>query len=195
MQGFRAIFADIPDPRDFNAQHDLTEILFIALAASLCGADSCVGFAEFGRAKEPLLRAFLTLAHGIPSHDTFTRVLRHLDPQPLEAALIRFVAVLGQALGQPPAGRVVAVDGKRLRGATMPIIAGFPFPLAVEILPMHLPLPAKIRTELLEPIHLDADPDKADDKAYVDSIYREVEGAIQAGMDRLAKRRSFPVFG
>ena len=85
--------------------------------------------------------------------------------------------------------------GKRLRGATMPIIAGFPFPLAVEILPMHLPLPAKIRTELLEPIHLDADPDKADDKAYVDEIYREVEAAIQAGMDRLAKRRSFPIFG
>jgi 1-acyl-sn-glycerol-3-phosphate acyltransferase len=85
--------------------------------------------------------------------------------------------------------------GKKLRGATMPIIAGFPFPLAVEILPMHLPLPAKIRTELLEPIHLDADPDKADDKAYVDEIYREAEAAIQAGMDRLAKRRSFPIFG
>jgi hypothetical protein len=33
------------------------------------------------------------------------------------------------------------------------------------------------------------------DKAYVDSIYREVEAAIQAGMDRLAKRRSFPIFG
>jgi 1-acyl-sn-glycerol-3-phosphate acyltransferase len=85
--------------------------------------------------------------------------------------------------------------GKRLRGATMPIVAGFPFPLAVEILPMHLPLPAKIRTELLKPIHLDPDPDEADDKAYVDSVYREVEAAIQAGMDRLAKRRSFPIFG
>jgi 1-acyl-sn-glycerol-3-phosphate acyltransferase len=85
--------------------------------------------------------------------------------------------------------------GKRLRGATLPIISGFPFPLAVEILPMHLPLPAKIRTELLEPIHLDPDPDKADDRAYVDSMYREVEAVLQAGMDRLAERRSFPVFG
>jgi hypothetical protein len=28
-----------------------------------------------------------------------------------------------------------------------------------------------------------------------DAIYREVQGAIQAGMDRLAKRRSFPIFG
>jgi 1-acyl-sn-glycerol-3-phosphate acyltransferase len=85
--------------------------------------------------------------------------------------------------------------GKRLRGATIPIISGFPFPLAIEITPMHLPLPAKIRTELLDPIHLDPDPEKAGDKQYVDEMYREVEAAIQAGMDRLAARRSFPIFG
>ena len=85
--------------------------------------------------------------------------------------------------------------GKRLRGATLPIIAGFPFPLALEITPMHLPLPAKIRTELLEPIHLERDPEKADDKQYVDDVYREVEASIQAGMNRLASRRSFPLFG
>jgi 1-acyl-sn-glycerol-3-phosphate acyltransferase len=85
--------------------------------------------------------------------------------------------------------------GKRLRGATMPIIAGFPFPLAVEILPMHLPLPAKIRTELLDPIEVYPDPEKANDKQYVDRVYGEVEGTIQAGMDRLAKKRRFPVFG
>lgn len=85
--------------------------------------------------------------------------------------------------------------GKRLRASTLPIISGFPFPLAVEVLPMHLPLPAKIRTELLEPFHLDPDPEKANDAAYVDEIYREVEAAIQAGMKRLAARRSFPIFG
>lgn len=85
--------------------------------------------------------------------------------------------------------------GKRLRGATMPIIAGFPFPLAIEILPAHLPLPAKIRTEFLDPIPVDSDPERVDDTEYVDAIYNEVERAIQAGMDRLAKRRSFPVLG
>jgi 1-acyl-sn-glycerol-3-phosphate acyltransferase len=85
--------------------------------------------------------------------------------------------------------------GKLLRGATMPIIAGFPFPLAIEILPAHLPLPAKIRTEFLDPIKVDSDPERADDTEYVDAIYHEVQGAIQAGMDRLAKRRSFPVLG
>ena len=68
-------------------------------------------------------------------------------------------------------------------------------PLAVEILPMHVPLPAKIRTEFLEPIRVDSDPARADDADYVDAIYHQVEGAVQAGMDRLAKRRSFPVLG
>ncbi len=85
--------------------------------------------------------------------------------------------------------------GKRLRGATIPIIAGLPFPIGIELLPAHIPLPAKIRTEFLDPIPVDDDPERAGDAAYVDSIYYEVEGAIQAGMDRLAKRRSFPVFG
>ena len=42
---------------------------------------------------------------------------------------------------------------------------------------------------------VDTDPTRADDEQYVDQIYREVETAIQAGMDRLAKRRSFPIFG
>lgn len=84
---------------------------------------------------------------------------------------------------------------KRLRGATMPIISGFPFPLAIEILPAHVPLPAKIRTEILDPIDVDSDPERLDDLDYVDGIYRLVQGSIQAGMDRLAKRRKFPIFG
>jgi 1-acyl-sn-glycerol-3-phosphate acyltransferase len=83
----------------------------------------------------------------------------------------------------------------QLRGANLPIISGFPFPLAIEVLPAHIPLPAKIRTQILEPIELDDDPDRVDDKAYVRKIYDEVESAIQGGMDRLAKKRRFPIFG
>jgi 1-acyl-sn-glycerol-3-phosphate acyltransferase len=82
-----------------------------------------------------------------------------------------------------------------LRGANLPIIAGFPFPLAVEVLPAHLPLPAKIRTELLDPIPVDTDPERANDKAYVQKIYNQVEREIQACMDRLAAKRRLPVLG
>ena len=84
---------------------------------------------------------------------------------------------------------------KTLRGAKVPIIAGFPFPIGIEVLPAHVPLPAKIRTEILEPIEVDADPARADDDAYVRSVYDEVETAIQAGMDRLAAKRRLPVLG
>jgi 1-acyl-sn-glycerol-3-phosphate acyltransferase len=84
---------------------------------------------------------------------------------------------------------------KTLRGSNLPIIAGFPFPIAIEVLPAHVPLPAKIRTELLEPIEVDTDPERADDTAYVQKIYDEVHAAIQAGMDRLAARRKLPILG
>jgi 1-acyl-sn-glycerol-3-phosphate acyltransferase len=84
---------------------------------------------------------------------------------------------------------------KTLRGANVPIIAGFPFPLAIEVLPAHLPLPAKIRTEILEPIEVDDDPERASDQAYVQSVYDRVETSIQAGMDRLAAKRRLPVLG
>jgi 1-acyl-sn-glycerol-3-phosphate acyltransferase len=84
---------------------------------------------------------------------------------------------------------------KTLRGANLPIVAGFPFPLAVEVLPAHLPLPAKIRTELLDPIAVDDDPDRADDETYVRSVYDQVQAAIQTGMDALAAKRTLPVFG
>jgi 1-acyl-sn-glycerol-3-phosphate acyltransferase len=82
-----------------------------------------------------------------------------------------------------------------LRGSNLPIIAGLPFPMVIEVLPAHVPLPAKIRTELLEPIEVDHDPDRAQDAAYVQKIYDQVEAAIQAGMDRLAAKRTLPVLG
>src|ERR1700722_1635444 len=89
MEDFRACFSDLPDPRAANARHDLLEVLFIALAALLCGAQGCSDMAEFGEAKESFLRGLLRLEHGIPKHDTFSRVLRLLDPQAFEAGRLR----------------------------------------------------------------------------------------------------------
>jgi hypothetical protein len=77
----------------------------------------------------------------------------------------------------------------------MPIVLGIPFGLTIETIPTHLPLPAKIRTELLDPIYLDDDPERVNDRQYVDSIYLEVEAALQDGMNRLARQRRFPIFG
>ncbi len=83
---------------------------------------------------------------------------------------------------------------RKLRGTRLPIVLGIPFGLTIETIPTHLPLPAKIRTELLDPIYVDKHPERVNDRDYVNSIYLEVESAIQDGMDRLAKQRRFPIF-
>ena len=85
--------------------------------------------------------------------------------------------------------------GRRLRGVSLPITLGVPLGVSLEILATHIPLPAKIRTELLDPIEVEHDPKRARDAVYVDRIYREVQATIQAGMNRLAARRRFPMFG
>jgi len=116
MQKFRKAFRRLPDPRADNARHDLLEVLFIALAAMLCGAESCSDMSDFGQSKEGLLRLFLRLEHGIPSHDTFSRVFRLLKPQAFELAFRGFMAAFAKANDLKLTG-VVAVDGKALRGA------------------------------------------------------------------------------
>lgn len=117
MGDFSVIFESVPDPRDINARHDLRDMLFIALAAMLCGAESCVEMAEFGGEKEALLRTILELKHGIPSHDTFSRVLRRLDPIALESAFTRFMEAFRRALGSATGRSVLAIDGKSLKSA------------------------------------------------------------------------------
>jgi predicted transposase YbfD/YdcC len=116
MERFKKAFRRLPDPRADNARHELLDVLFIALAATLCGAEGPSDMATFGQSKEGLLRLVLQLQHGVPSHDTFSRVFRLLDPQAFEAAFRRFMAGFAKANGLELRG-VVAVDGKALRGA------------------------------------------------------------------------------
>jgi predicted transposase YbfD/YdcC len=110
-----SFFAEVPDPRAVNARHDFCELLFISFAAVLCGAESCQDMAEFGQAKEQTLRKFLELRHGIPSHDTFSRVFRLLDPEAFGAAFRTFMAAFATRLGSKSG--IIAIDGKALSGA------------------------------------------------------------------------------
>jgi predicted transposase YbfD/YdcC len=116
MRKFRNVFRSLQDPRAANALHDLLDILIIALAAVLCGAKGPTDMALFGRSKRKLLQEFLVLKHGIPSHDTFGRVLQALDPEAFEKAFRRFMAAFAKANGIKLTG-VVAIDGKAVRGA------------------------------------------------------------------------------
>ena len=114
---FLEVFGEVPDPRDFTAQHALPEILFIALAAMLCGATHCTEMALFAKSRLDLLRQFISLRHGPPSHDTFSRVFAALDPEAFNAAFLRFMAAFGQQVRQDVAKGQLAIDGKSLRRA------------------------------------------------------------------------------
>lgn len=108
---FETAFAALPDPRTGNAKrHDLLEVLTIALTAAVCGAETCADFADFAVDREKLFREFLVLRNGVPSHDTFSRVFRLLDPAAFAGCFGRFIEDLGAA-GEG----VVAIDAKTLR--------------------------------------------------------------------------------
>jgi predicted transposase YbfD/YdcC len=103
---------EVPDPRiERCRRHKLIDILFIAICAVICGAESFTQMEEFGEAKEDWLRQFLELPSGIPSHDTFRRVLGRLNPPAVQACLRRWVGgVVSWTEGQ-----IVAIDGKTVR--------------------------------------------------------------------------------
>lgn len=111
---FARYFAELPDPRvNRTKKHRLDDILGIALCAVICGADSFEEIQRFGDAREDWLKGFLALPHGIPSHDTFNRVLAALDRDTFSACFARWMTDLCVATGL----RAIAIDGKACRGA------------------------------------------------------------------------------
>ncbi len=115
MGMFGDCFDILPDPRTGNAQRrDFLELLIIALAATLSGAETCVDFELFARSKEDFLREFLALEGGVPSHDTFSRLFRLIDPEAFAECLQRFAQRLAAAASEPG---IVAIGGKGLRTA------------------------------------------------------------------------------
>lgn len=117
MEAMITILREVRDPRDCTARHDLADMLFVSLVATLCGVTTCTDYAHFAADNLEELREFVDLANGAPSHDCFSRTFRLLDPVETEAAMRRFATALREGLGLGPPAGVVAFDGKRLRGA------------------------------------------------------------------------------
>ena len=111
MEGFEEVFEELEDPRSGNAKlHSLHEVLVIALCTMVCGGETCADMALFGRSKREFLQQFLRLEHGIPSHDTFSRVFRLLDPERFHTWFLGFMGRFAETCQG-----VIAIDGKTLR--------------------------------------------------------------------------------
>lgn len=106
-------FSELEDPRvDRTKLHSLETILTISLCAIICGAEGWSDIACFGRSKEAWFKKFLDMDHGVPSEDTFQRVISSLCPETFETCFQRWSSALaGENKG------VIAIDGKTLRGS------------------------------------------------------------------------------
>lgn len=107
-------FEMLSDPRmDRTKEHDLIDVLIIAVCTLLCGGESFNDMEDFGHAKQDWFKTFLRLRNGIPSHDTFNRVFAALDPEQFLNCFLCWTQSLRQAVAQ----EIVALDGKALRRA------------------------------------------------------------------------------
>lgn len=126
LELFAPHFETLTDPRvDRTRRHELLDVIVLAVCGTLAGADGWVEIERYGRAKLDFFRQFLSLPHGIPSHDTFGRLFARLRPEALLPCIHQWLTALGRAV----AGEVVAIDGKTLRGS---------FDTAAEQNPLHL---------------------------------------------------------
>lgn len=107
-------FSNLPDPRvEGRTDHDLLDIIVLALCAVMSGAEGWDDIEDWGRERETWLRQYLPLRNGIPGHDTIRRVFEAISPHELEQ---RFEAWMGEVC-EAVKGRIIAIDGKALRGS------------------------------------------------------------------------------
>lgn len=107
-----SIFEDMPDFRvDRNKHHRLVDIMVIAVTAFICGADGWTEVEDFGESKQSWFARFLELPNGVPSHDTFCRVFRLLNPLHFERCFLRWI----ESIQHQTQGEIIAIDGKTLR--------------------------------------------------------------------------------
>jgi len=118
--GVLAALGSVTDPRKRRGvRHGCTAVLAIAVCAVLAGAKSYLGIAEWAQELTPAVRKRLGVGRRPPCEATIRRVLQRVDPDVLDRAVCDWLAQ--QPAPPAPAGprcrRVVAVDGKAVRGA------------------------------------------------------------------------------
>lgn len=111
---FIECFGVLKEPRvERTKKHLLLDILSLSICGVLSGAEGWEEIEDFAKEHEDWFRKFLILPHGIPSHDTISRVFSALDPKGLQSCCIQWLKRISQLLAED----IIAVDGKALRGS------------------------------------------------------------------------------
>ena len=121
---FNEYFSHIEDPRQAHKiNHLLSEILFVTVLAVIAGADDFNEIEKFCKSKYKWLSTFLKFPGGIPSHDTFNRVLSMIDPGQFQQSFVDWIDDIrtGAAANDNKTDEskkdIVSVDGKTVRGS------------------------------------------------------------------------------
>lgn len=117
LDGLMVHFADLPDHRVRRClRHKLLDIVFMAVCATVSGADDWVAVEVFCNAKLDWFHKYLELPGGIPSHDTFGEVFRYLDTEAFESCFRSWMAEICLRTDL----KHVAIDGKTMRSSGGP---------------------------------------------------------------------------
>jgi len=113
---FNYHFSQVSDPRQsWKVLHPLPEVLFIAVLAIISGAEDFIEINDYASTKRKWLKSFLVLPGGIPSHDTFNRVLCAIDPNEFEQCFVSWISdYLGQLPIQEEDRDIIPIDGKTI---------------------------------------------------------------------------------
>lgn len=110
---FNTYFGVLEDPRiERHKLYPLMEVLFVVLCGSICGAESWRDYVLFGKEKIDFLSEHYSFVNGIPSKNTFARVMAALDPEAFKHCFIGWVKELQKVMNS-----VIAIDGKTLRNS------------------------------------------------------------------------------
>jgi predicted transposase YbfD/YdcC len=110
-------FSSIPDYREnHNKRHILVEIIVMAVCCTICGANAFTEIAVIANAKKDWLHSFLSLPAGIPSHDTFNRVLARVNPKAIQSCFISWVRATFPQIDP----QQIALDGKEVHHSMDP---------------------------------------------------------------------------
>jgi len=108
-------FADLVDPRREHPQtlHKLEDIVVIALCAVIAKCETWEEIADYGVFKKDVLKKYLELPNGIPSHDTFNRVFSLISPIAWQKCFMQWMT----SMSQLSKDKLISIDGKMLRGS------------------------------------------------------------------------------
>lgn len=114
--GLLAALAAIPDPsKRRGLRHRFIVILALATCAVLAGNRSYFAIGQWAANASDQVRSLLGISAVVPCEATIRRALQRLDGDEMDAAIGAWAAE--QTAPEPTTHRLVAVDGKRVRGS------------------------------------------------------------------------------